>query len=191
LKLILYNDQYVIHDVIENVEEYTINKINDRSDIIINKGQRLLHMTTLKCLSVDDSYEVSIGDIVDSNLVLEQRKKEKIEELDKNCEETILGGFIIPPDTTYTNLIDNYYGFDQYDQLNFNLQMTYLSEISPDEPIYWKTKNRGVLPHTIDEFKEVCRYAAQHKRGNIEKYWSLKEQVQNAATIEEVEAIVW
>ena len=192
MKLVIYDDQYKVWGVIENVESYKVEPVSlDRRNIIINNGFQSYYATLWRCLLVDDDFIVQRGDVLDANLILEQVKKEKIKDLDRKCEETILSGFTIPDDTTYTNLIGNHYGFDLYDQLNFNMQMTYLSEISATEPIYWKTENKGVLPHTIDEFKEVCRYAERHKRGNIEKYWSLKEQVLNATSIEEIEAINW
>jgi len=192
LKLVVYDDEHRVVSVFENVTSYKVEPISpDMRNIVINNGIHSLEATEWRCLEVDDSYVVSVGDTLDYNIILDLRKKEKIEELKAKCRETIYGGFTIPPETTYTNLIGNEYGFDQEDQDNFCQQMLFIAEISPDEPIYWKTKNKGPLPHTIDEFKEVCRWAEQHKRSNIHKCWDLQTQVQNATTIEEIESITW
>lgn len=192
MKVIIYDSDYKAVEVIEDVKKCEVIEHGDgQRDIKINDGLLTFGYTIFKCIEVDDDYPIQVGDIVDYNLLLEKVKQEKIKELDLKCEATILAGFMIPEDHEDPALAGNYYSFDLYDQLNFNLQVTYIDVVTPTEPIYWKTENKGILPHTIQQFMEVCKHAERHKRGNIEKYWALKEQVMNCQTVEEVEAITW
>jgi len=193
MKVIIYDpNNYRAVEIVENVKNCEVKEHgNGQRDIKIDEDRLTIGHTIFKCLEVDDNYLIQAGDTVDYNLLLERAKQEKIKELDLKCEATILEGFMIPEDHEDPALAGNFYSFDLYDQLNFNLQVTYIDVVTPTEPIYWKTENKGILPHTIQQFMEVCKHAERHKRGNIEKYWALKEQVMNCQTIEEVEAITW
>jgi hypothetical protein len=57
--------------------------------------------------------------------------------------------------------------------------------------IQWKTKDAGVVTHTVEEFDQIIRDAKIHKLLNQQKYWLLEQQVLNATIKEEVLAIVW
>ena len=192
MKVIIYDSNYKAVDVIESVQKCEVKEHGDgQRDIEINGGVIKYGYTIFKCLEVEDDHPVQVGDTIDYGLLLEKVKQDKIKELDLKCEANILEGFMIPEDHEDPALAGNYYSFDLYDQLNFNLQVTYIDVVTPTEPIYWKTENKGIVPHTIQQFMEVCKFAEKHKRGNIEKYWTLKDQVLNCQTIEEVEAITW
>ena len=185
MKLVIYDDQYKVRNVIEGAESYTVEPVSpDRRNIKINDGFHSYRETLWRCLEVDDSYVVNIGDTIDSNLVLEQRKKEKIAELKEACNETILAGF-------YCSATGHYYGFNQLDRINFTEQYVRLIADPNIESVNWETEDAGVITHTRDEFFSVCDAADAHKRANMEQYWKLKADVEAATTIEEVDSIHW
>lgn len=114
---------------------------------------------------------------------LEFRKQQKINDLNNQCEAAILGGF--------TAANTHRYGFSQYDQLNFTQQLALMNTDPAIASIDWKTEDAGVLTHTREEFVALVREAEAHKRGKIVQYWTLKAQVQAAATEAEVDAVTW
>ena len=114
---------------------------------------------------------------------LETLKQAKINALNETCEETINAGF-------YSKSMDATYDFATHDQMNFTQQLI-LTVAKPQEKVYWKTKDKGILEHTPDQFLAVVIEAEQHKRKNIEKYWRLKALVVAAQTKEEVDKVTW
>lgn len=110
-------------------------------------------------------------------------KQQKIDELNKLCEQTILAGFIA--------ISGHKYGFSQYDQMNITQQMALLLVDTTITTINWKTEDAGVISHTRDEFVVLCNDANNHKRNNITKYWTLKAQVNAATTEADIGAISW
>lgn len=174
MKLVLYRDNGEVLEVIEDCGEVTY-----------NRETRRLRYRGGEFWPFEGRYAVLDDDEDVGEALLEYHKKDKINELNEACEATILAGF-------YCEANGHYYEFKVYDQLNFTQQ--YLLLISnPDftGPIRWKTEDAGVVEHTREEFMTVCQTAELHKRGNIEKYWDLKAQVENATTFEDVNAIQW
>jgi hypothetical protein len=119
-----------------------------------------------------------------TRLNLDEVKKKKIDELNNQCEATILSGFV---STTTTHK----YGFSTYDQMNLTQQMILMLKDTTITSVYWKTEDAGILSHTRDEFFSITSEAEQHKRNNIQKYWDLKAKVQAALSENEVSMITW
>lgn len=59
------------------------------------------------------------------------------------------------------------------------------------EPFEWKTLDAGLILHTFDDFCAVCDSAESFKVGLLARFWQLEQQVKNATTLEEVDAINW
>lgn len=128
------------------------------------------------------SYEDGVV-VKDLSLSLESLKTEKIAELNGKCESTIAQSFQARNGHTYQ--------FEMKDQLNFSQQFLLITSNPDIKEVLWKTEDAGVLTHSREEFVEVIEDAENHKRNNISRYWALKEQVNQASTIEEIKAIEW
>lgn len=115
---------------------------------------------------------------------IESLKDEKINEINANCENTILAGFT-SSSTGYS------YDFTNYDQMNITQQMLLLVSDPTIASIQWKTQDAGIVSLTRDQFLQIANEANDHKRVNIGKYWTLKSQVQSATMEDEINAIVW
>lgn len=175
MKLVLYRDNGEVLEVIENCGEVSFDK--ETQTLRYRGGTFWPFQENYAVLEDDESVEYET--------ILDHYKKDKIDELNEACEATILAGF-------YCEANGHYYGFSAYDQMNFTQQ--YLLLVSNPEltgPIRWKTEDAGVIVHSREEFIAVCKTAERHKRGNIEKYWELKAQIENARTFEEVNAVHW
>jgi hypothetical protein len=110
----------------------------------------------------------------------------KNEQLNYLCNTEILNGF----SSDALGGIHEY-GFSYEDQINLSSFLTILNEDTTIESTYWKTKDAGVLPHSRDQFKALCKDAQNHKQGKIAQFWTLKAQVLAATTPEEILAINW
>lgn len=171
---ILYCDNDVVRVVVENAENIQI-----LDDKIIYDGGFIHTSDKSKYLIVND--DVS-PDSISVDQTLSFHKQVKIDELNKKCEEAIAAGF-------WSQATGHFYKFDLYDQINF---LEAKASLTPeDQYITWKTEDAGQVVHTVEQFFQVCEEAKQHKWNCITKFWTLKEQVLNATTHEEIDAIQW
>jgi hypothetical protein len=118
---------------------------------------------------------------------LQVQKDNKLNELNKVCNQSISKGF-------YSSVLgeEHFYRFNlEEDQINFNQQATMLLLNASVTSVYWKTEDAGILLHSREQFLQLLDDASNHKQNNIDYYWQLKNQVLNATTIEEVNSIVW
>ena len=173
MKLVLYNDAGDILEIIENCGEVSFDI--DAKTLKYRGGE--LWPYTGRYAVLNDDEEVT------AEVILEHYKRKRIDELDHLCEQTIMNGF---------EWNGYWFSFDKHDQDNFT-QMYLILVDNPDlqGPIRWKTENAGIIELTREEFKEVCLAAERHKRGLIERYWVLKNQVLTAGTFEEVSSVRW
>lgn len=171
---ILYCDNDLVRVVVEHAENIQI-----LEDKIVYDGGFIHTSDKSKYLIVDD--DVS-PDSINVDQTLDFHKKVKIDDLNTKCEQAIAAGF-------QSQTTGHFYKFDVYDQLNF---LEAKESLTPqDQSITWKTEDAGPVVHTVDQFLQVCEEAKQHKWNCINKYWTLKQQVLNATTHEEINAIQW
>lgn len=118
-------------------------------------------------------------------------KSSKIALLSDSCQSEIMGQF-------YVEANQHWYGFDREDQMNLDQQQGWLQRKiikgEVDEATYtfsWKTKDAGPLPHTCAQFYHICDAGAIHKYQTIEKFWTLRNKVENAQSENEVKEINW
>lgn len=174
MKLVLYRGNDEIIDIIE-----------DSGDVQYDRKTRCLSYKDGEFVGLNCKFAVLEDDEpVDAETLLAYQKKMKIEELNEACKNEILAGF-------YCTATDHYYGFDEYDQMNFIQQHVHFVCNPDEESVNWKTEDAGIINHTRDDFLEVCDAALAHKCGNIAQYWALKTKVEAASSCEEVEAIQW
>jgi hypothetical protein len=110
----------------------------------------------------------------------------KIAVLDDLCNKTILAGF-----TSSALGAPHQYDFDEEAQRNFAGALALMNADSTITSITWKTVDAGPLPHTRDQFIQLCKDGFAFKESQIQKYWNLKAQVQQASSIDQVNAITW
>jgi hypothetical protein len=122
-----------------------------------------------------------------SDDILNEAKAAKIAELNQMCNQTILAGF------TSSALGQEYhYPFDGEAQANLTGALALLNADPTLTTVEFKVLETGKLvDHTRDQFLQVCKDAFAFKNSMIKKYHDLKDQVEAATTIEEVNAIVW
>ena len=127
--------------------------------------------------------EVTMSDeLIDAALPF--RKKEKVEQLNMLCEQSILAGF-------HSETTGHFYAFGERDQLNFTQQMILMMNRPDIQEVLWKAEDAGPIQHSREEFLAVVAEAEAHKRSKMQRYWELKAQVQAAKTNEEIDAITW
>lgn len=177
MKIILYSGENVI-DTIQSVDNVQING----NDITWETGS----MSGVKCsfLVLNDNEDFSINGVLDS------ARKNKIEELDKACSETILNYF--PFDV---NGVTYYFSNDMEAQANFEkagraFDKAYITNIT------WTAYNQNDIAFrlTFDSVSFDNLYLAHlhHIQDNISKFRDVLEpQVLSATTIEELDSIKW
>ena len=120
--------------------------------------------------------------------ILEQKKSEKINEINVACAKAITSGFSSDAlGDTHT------YQSEQTDQLNL------IGVVIAGQDDYFKcgiedadgNVTWNYEKHTIAQLQQVLQDGKVHKQGLLQKANTLKTQVANATTIADVEAIVW
>lgn len=116
---------------------------------------------------------------------LSEIKQAKISEINSKAKQEIISGFI--SDALGTQHL---YQSKEVDQLNL------IGLVSAGQDDYFKCSADGGSTwkyklHTIDQLKQVLADGKKKKLEILMKASQLKEQVKNATTKEEVEAIIW
>jgi len=123
------------------------------------------------------------NELNDTNL--DELKQKKINELNNKCSDEIEKGMLCT-----TN--NHFYRFNKdEDQSNFSAQLLEIIDGTAPDIIYWKTEDTGIVSITQDQFKSIYRELGNNQKSLISKYWGLKLQLLNSATIEEVLSVVW
>lgn len=174
---VIMEKEAVLHVNLKNMslyyeyEDISTDVSDDRMTQIINK-----------LLNADERYQ----QLDKFTISLDELKQFKLEQLKYFCSEAIYEGF--------TSSINDYeFGFNELDQANFTQQTLLIVAAGGNytAPISWKTKNFGVVELTVSDFNIIINEAAAHKLAQQNKYWELEQEVLNAATPEELDAIEW
>ncbi|MGD1416546.1 hypothetical protein [Bacillus stercoris] len=129
--------------------------------------------------------------VIDNEFALNRAKKIKDRELNEACQKTILNGF-----DHVINGTSYHFSFDTEAQLNFQGAERVFSR-NLVESIDWTVKNNTTglyerIPITDTIMDELSVVILQHKSDNVSRYRDvLYKQLENAITVEEVEAIRW
>jgi hypothetical protein len=115
-------------------------------------------------------------------LGIEELQFFKLQQLKEECSRVIYEGFVAPN--------THIYGFNDLDQANFTQQMLLILQGSPG-PFNWKTKDAGVVSHTLAEFQEVIGAAAGHKQVQQTHFWELEQALYQTQSKEEIDRIDW
>ena len=119
---------------------------------------------------------------------LNELKQEKIKELDNNCTQAILGRFSATIDG-----IEYEFSYDEEAQSRFNGigLLFFANKIQDIEWTAYQNGERVRITLNQTNFDSISLQALQHQNTNIIKYNTLLQQVNEATTKEQVEAIVW
>ncbi|CAF1775466.1 hypothetical protein [Bacillus subtilis] len=115
---------------------------------------------------------------ITEDVILQHHKNLKNDLLSEACEEEIIKGFTASNGHAYRTNRD--------DQVNMIGQKDILDDTNTDEPIKWKTEDAGWIDHTKDEWLQVYKEAFNFKKSTLLKYATLKDQVNNATTHDEI-----
>ncbi|MGO5676936.1 DUF4376 domain-containing protein [Bacillus subtilis] len=115
---------------------------------------------------------------ITEDVILQHHKNLKNDLLSEACEEEIIKGF------TASN--GHVYRTNRDDQVNMIGQKGILDDTDSAEPIKWRTEDAGWIDHTKDEWLQVYKEAFDFKKSTLLKYASLKDQVNNATTHDEI-----
>ncbi|MCD4839758.1 DUF4376 domain-containing protein [Neobacillus sedimentimangrovi] len=137
-----------------------------------------------------DTYRLIEGEIVrDTAITLQKAKKFKIQEMSNRCNAEILGYF-----KAIVNGVEYEFSFDQEAQTNFigTLSLFNNGMIEEAEWTAWKNGEVNRLTLTKQQFMQVVKAAFDHKDSNVKRFRNeLQPMIEQATTIEEVEAIDW
>lgn len=117
---------------------------------------------------------------------LEQLKVKKMEEIWTACNTEILSGFL--SSATGEELL---YGFDEEDQKNLTGVLTLMNANPSLTQVDWKPKGVAPFPHTKEQMVQICADAFVHKQTNINKYWTLRDQVESSTVAADIINIGW
>jgi hypothetical protein len=116
---------------------------------------------------------------------LDEYKQDKIDYLNKICNETILNTFISSAMGT-----EHIYVFDYEAQMNFaGAKQAFQDNIITS--VDWNTRDAGVIAHNATQFNQLWLDGFTHKMTNINKFRNLKEQVNTVTTKDQVDQINW
>lgn len=145
-------------------------------------------------LSLDEIEKGYIREIIAKENMIEKKELTDTEVLDfckdikalyfkELCEQKIIVGF------TASN--GHYYRTNRDDQTNMIGQKDELNANPNIATVFWKSEDAGYLSHTREEWLQVYAQAFTHKKSQLFMYDSLKQQVFNSTTHEELSQIQW
>lgn len=125
---------------------------------------------------------------VASPVTVSDYQQNKVYQLNTACNQTILNGF----SSSVTGTLHQY-KFNMEYQANITQEGTMLALDPTITTVDWPTVDAGVIPHTRDQFIQLCKDSKTFKETNIYRYFALKAQVlaSTITTIDQVNAINW
>ena len=133
-------------------------------------------------IQLADSKGIAYTQITEE-VILNHHKELKINILSETCDNTITEGFIAENGHRYRTNRD-----DQLNMVAKNIQLLQNPSITE---VHWKTEDAGYVLHTREEWLKVYSEGITHKETNLYKYNTLKIQVKNALSDDEVLAVAW
>ena len=83
------------------------------------------------------------------------------------------------------------YDSDPTSRANVTAQLTAINAGVVTDPIYWRAKDNTIQVLSSPQFTELAAALLLHVASIYQQSWVLKDQVENATTIAEVENILW
>ena len=143
-------------------------------------------VTSDKDLIVNLQQLLNILPPVANPITLQDYQRNKIYELNTACNQTILDGF-----SSSCTGTEHEYKFDMEYQGNITQQGVMLTLDPTIAVVPWPTKDAGVIPHSREQFIQLCKDAQDWKGTNIYRYFGMKAQVEACTEIADVGTFVW
>jgi hypothetical protein len=190
VKIILYDNDFTVIDVIEGVKSHKVEDSNIFWDDVNGAPNSLQGLNCNFEVVEDDFDQTGLSSTSFSNAKLNDEIQKKIDELSMVCEQKISEGFFCES-TGY------YYRLNSKDQDNLSYRLNTILLSGKDnykKPIYWRTGKNGdgvYILHTVDQFIQVIDAADDWTTNNTMRYSQLKEIVKACTKVEQVQAITW
>lgn len=173
-KLILLDKDLKVTTSFDFFPPYTV---GDNSTIIDSIGN--MYMIEGYFLIVDANYDTSA---INTQDVVNMKIEVILTNFKQDCENTICEGF-------QSATMNAFYEFSIKDQQNFNQKATDLLLKPTLDSVEWKTKDKGVLTHTRDQFITLLDEAGQHKEGYINNLWQIRQKFTTYTTLDQIDSI--
>ena len=159
-----YDNNFAKIDEIELEEVHSFTR-----DTIEHAGGRLNNVSSLFIICSEEER----GDVTQENLLTFQASL-IIKKLAEQNEQIIKEGF-------YSESMDALFSFDSKDQDNISQELTLMTAGLAEPTHEWKTKDKGVIFMSDEEFRTFCVEAGAHKRFHMSRYWRIEGKI-NACT---------
>ena len=116
------------------------------------------------------------GDVSEENLLSFQAPL-IIKKLAEQNEQIIKDGF-------YSESLDALFSFDSKDQDNISQELTLMTAGLAEPTHEWKTKDKGVIFMSDEEFRTFCVEAGAHKRFHMSRYWRIEDKINACTSLE-------
>lgn len=142
------------------------------------------------CIANNGKYHMQAGALVlapapTTAQLLANAQADKMTELKDKCRKTVMGTF-----TSSALGVAHTYDFDYEAQLNLSAEY---ADVNADATVTvkWKTVDAGDIIHNATQIKQLFKDGKAWKQSNVDKYRNLRDQVNAATTVAQVQAIVW
>ena len=164
-KAVVYNKDFEVLDILKGIKEdydYTLTSVTG------HKTNYMEGMTSPFIIVREDRplMEITKEEVI--SFMLESVVKRLMVE----CDRIVDSGF-------HSSVKDASYAFSQADQANFTQQLTLLL-VTDAQEVIWRTRDKGLLPHTREEFIDVCKDGEKHKRKWIGNLWTVEHYLRGS-----------
>ena len=155
------------------LDEFEIGElISFGKDHIHYDGGRLDKVSSLFIICSEEER----GDVSEENLLSFQAPL-IIKKLAEQNEQIIKDGF-------YSESLDALFSFDSKDQDNISQEFTLMTAGLAEPTHEWKTKDKGVIFMSDEEFRTFCVEAGAHKRFHMSRYWRIEDKINACTSLE-------
>lgn len=132
-----------------------------------------------------DEFLVTLSNVEEEKPNIDTIKRDKIDELNTASHDNIVRGFAI--------ILDNgerkHFSLEVHDQQNINTICQYLMEHDDVETCLYHADGEDLIEYSRIDMNNIRDKMLKFITKNVEQYQTLRKQVQEATTIEEVQAI--
>lgn len=187
-----YKHDGVLPDPLAGSEENAVLYLNPKTGALWYEGKvsgemnevaelrQRLHEAEARLMNPGEHYKAL--DKVRASLA--EVKEAKRAQLVYMSEEDTANGFV-------SESLGYHFGFEPKDQDNMTKQTILFIANPQAESCTWRTKDAGIVTLTKEQFMGVVQEGERHTRMNINRLWTLEQDVDAAQTKEDVDKIVW
>lgn len=160
-KIVIYTADFKVSDIVRT-NDYEL--VED--GIYWDKKTKAMTNVGRPFIAVDADRDIATITLAE---VMEWLLPPYLNRLSNECEQEIYKGF-------HSTTMNAHFTFDVKDQDNFNQQLTMIL-LGDEDPIEWKTEDKGIIVMSKDQFIAVSKEIKEHKRNWIGKSWAVKQSI--------------